>query len=133
MTWGEVLGCAGESPGRHVMLMSCVSILQAVIGVVVLLMLTSLAGKVLGNVHLHLITLVGLAAIEHGMLALMMGLTEHAKGRGICAWASVRGGGISETEAYSSASNRRACPLQSLSGVVRLLLVLWLVVIRSGP
>lgn len=53
------------------------------IGGMILLMTTlvliALSGELFGQIHLHLVSLMGLAAIEHRMLALMVALSKHTK------------------------------------------------------
>lgn len=49
-----------------------------------ILMLVTLSRKMLRKIHLHLVPLMRLVAIEHGVLALMVALTKHAGSWWIC-------------------------------------------------
>lgn len=118
------------------MLMAAVSILEGVIWSMTLVMtalvLVCLSWIVLGKVHLHLESLMGLASIQHRMLALVVTLAKHGECWGIGAGRSIWGGCIVVGETYSLTRPGRACPLVYLSRMMEGLLVLPLIVMLSG-
>ena len=92
------------------------------------LMLTCLILEVLGHVHLHLVALVWLRAVQQRVLALMVSLPKHVECGRVCARRAVRRGCVVVVEADSRVIHRRAVTLVEMA----LVLVLWLVEILAG-